>query len=123
MREKRRKEKWGDEDEVTQKEPEGDCDINSGDELLNLEQIKKEIETLKVSAEKLRERSKEYQQQLVALRNQLKEKRKGGALDDVLSLRKLLKAKKEEKTALSTELRKIVFRTKSLQKLAAVKSV
>jgi hypothetical protein len=100
----------------------GDEEFNSGDELLNLEQIKKEIETLKATAEKLREKNKEAQQQLVALRTQLKDKRKGGALDDVLTLRKLLKTKKDEKGAVATELRKTFWRVKSLQKLAASKS-
>lgn len=64
----------------------------------------------------------ESQQQLVAIRTQIKDKRKGGALDEVLNLRKLLKAKKEEKDALATELRKNFWRMKSLQKLAASKS-
>jgi len=91
--------------------------------LLNLEQIKKEIETLKATAEKLREKNIESQQQLVAIREQLKDKRKGGALDEVLTLRKLLKAKKDEKGALVNELRKNVRRMKSLQKLATSKSM
>jgi hypothetical protein len=128
---KRRQEKmekkkmYVDDEEISPKESvgDGDGDLNSGDELLNLEQIKKEIETLKATAEKLREKNKETQQQLVAIRNQVKDKRKGGALDDVLTLRKLLKAKKDEKVALSTELRKNFWRRKNLQKLAASKSV
>jgi len=100
----------------------GDEEVNSGDELLNLEQIKKEIEMSKATAEKLREKNKEAQQQLVALRTQLKDKRRGGALDEVLTLRKLLKTKKDEKVAVATELRKTLCRVKSLQKLAVSKS-
>jgi hypothetical protein len=96
--EKMEKKKMKDEEEeISPKESVGDEDLNSGDELLNLEQIKKEIDTLKATAEKLREKNKESQQQLIAIRNQLKDKRKGGALDDVLTLRKLLKAKKRRK--------------------------
>lgn len=109
-------------------ENEKDEDVKSsgeetnGDELLSLEQIKKEIETLKVTSEKLREKTKESQDQLVAIRNQIKEKRSAGALDAVISLRTSLFAKKEEKMTYHKELKSTLFRIRKLTKLAATKS-
>jgi len=98
-----------------------EMDLNSGDELLTLEQIKKEIELMKTGAEKLREKNKIALEGLNSIRRQMKEKRKAGALEEVLSLKGMLKTKKEEKFALCSELKKNLLRIKTLNKLASKK--
>lgn len=93
-----------------------------GDSLLSLEQIKQEVEKLQTEIKSLMEKKEVARGEFAAVKNQIRECRKTGAVDKILELRKSIGEKKTNLWDIVKEIKKIRFRIFSLKKLAKTKT-
>jgi len=104
---------------------ESSSDTNSGDALLSLEEIKKNMEKLKQDLGLLKEKSGSAKAEIKELRLKLKEKRRNGSsdFDGIFTLRNALKEKKQSWFQIFKEVKMTRYRIRKLHNLAETKTV
>jgi len=104
---------------------ESSSETNSGDALLSLEEIKKNLEKLKQDMKLLKEKSGASKPELKDLKFKLKEKRRNDPtdIDGLVALRNTLKEKKQSWFTIFKEVKSTRSRIKKLHELAETKTV